>query len=300
MPRSACCRAPILADRDPQAAVGNAMPGLGSAPRRLVRRQRLLRADHRPYRLHRHRRMDRFPARRGLGAADQSRASDAPPRHRHRRAAPRVGDLIVGAARDGQRDGVRCAVAVVAAARRRRTSVAATIDDLVRAYPDALAGFDGTDLVWRDGTTMPVADGRPDKSMEEQLRNGSILDQLRLPYPAGAAPLLPAPTEDPGRVRNKAFFDKMYGDCRSGQVAPELVPVVWLPKTWGHVVRITSVNGVDRHACRSLTRAGRVARRRQEVSVSARRDLCMPVGRRHRSDQHACLGCGDRHQPGAF
>jgi len=124
-------------------------------------------------------------------------------------------------------------------------SFAASMDDLLRAYPDALASFDGVDLIWRDGTRMKLDDGLPDKSMEEQLRHGSILDQLRLPYPAGA-PLLPAPQQDPGRVRNKPFFDKMYGDCRAGQVAPKLVSVIWLPKTWGHVVRITSVNGVDR------------------------------------------------------
>ncbi len=121
---------------------------------------------------------------------------------------------------------------------------AASVDDLVRAYPDALAGFDGTNLIWRDGTHMPVDDGRPDKSPEEQLRHGSILDQLRLPYPAGA--LIQPPQQDPGRVRNRAFFDKMYGDCKLGEVTPRLVPVVWLPTTWGHVVRITSVNGVDR------------------------------------------------------
>jgi hypothetical protein len=123
---------------------------------------------------------------------------------------------------------------------------AASVDDLIRAYPDALAGFDGTNLIWRDGTRMPVPDGRPDKSLEEQLRSGSILDQLRLRYPAGA-PLLPAPLDDPGRVRNRAFFDKMYGDCRAGQVTPRLTPVVWLPNTWGHTVSITAVNGVDRH-----------------------------------------------------
>jgi D-alanyl-D-alanine carboxypeptidase len=92
---------------------------------------------------------------------------------------------------------------------------------------------------------MPVEDGRPDKSPQEQLRQGSILDQLKLTYPIGA-PLLPAPQQDPGRIRNRSFFDKMYGDCRAGQVAPKLVPVVWLPNTWGHAVRITSVNGVDR------------------------------------------------------
>ena len=117
------------------------------------------------------------------------------------------------------------------------------MQDLLRAYPDALAGFDGSDLIWRDGTRMPVGDGRPDKSLEEQLHQGTILDQLRLVYPAGVA--LP-PQQDPGRVRNRAFFDKMYGDCRAGEVAPKLTPVVWLPKTWGHTVSITSVNGVDR------------------------------------------------------
>jgi hypothetical protein len=130
------------------------------------------------------------------------------------------------------------------------TAVAASMDDLLRAYPDALAGFDGSNLRWRDGTRMPVGDGRsdkslPDKSMEEQLRHGSIVDQLRLVYPAGAA-LLPPPLQDPGRVRSRAFFNKMYGDCAAGEVVPKLVSVAWLPRTWGHTVSITSVNGVDR------------------------------------------------------
>ena len=123
-------------------------------------------------------------------------------------------------------------------------SFAASMDDLLRAYPDALVGFDGVDLIWRDGTRMPVDDGLPDKSMAEQLRHGSILDQLRLPYLTGGA--LPVAQQDPGRVRNRALFDKMYGDCSRGQVTPRLVPVVWLPKTWGHVVHVTSANGVDR------------------------------------------------------
>jgi hypothetical protein len=125
-------------------------------------------------------------------------------------------------------------------------SMAGSVNDLLRAYPDALVGFDGIDLMWRDGSRMPVDDAHPDKSTEEQLRHGSILDQLRLPYPAGE-PILPPPQEDPGRVRNRAFFNKMYGDCTKGQVTPKLVPVVWLPKTWGQVVRITSVNDVAQH-----------------------------------------------------
>ncbi len=121
---------------------------------------------------------------------------------------------------------------------------AASVEDLVRAYPEALAGFDGVNLIWRDGTRMPVGEGVPRLTGEAALEHGSILDQLALPYPAGA-PLLP-PQDDPGRVRNKAFFDKMYGDCRTGQVAPKLARIVWLPKSWHHDVTITTVNGVDR------------------------------------------------------
>ena len=115
---------------------------------------------------------------------------------------------------------------------------------MVRAYPEALSGFDGANLIWRDGTQMPVGQEHPGGSDQDVLRQASIADQLASRYPA-EAPLLP-PHDDPGRARNQAFFDKMYGDCRAGQVAPKLVRVVWLPRTWGHTVSITSVNGVDR------------------------------------------------------
>ena len=118
----------------------------------------------------------------------------------------------------------------------------ASLDALVRAYPEQLAGYDAVDLIWRDGTHMPLSDGQPHKSFEETLRHGSILDQISEPYPAGPAP--PGASGDPGRVRNRAFFDKMYGDCWRGEVAPRLVPVVWLPRIWGRTIKATSVNGV--------------------------------------------------------
>jgi D-alanyl-D-alanine carboxypeptidase len=164
---------------------------------------------------------------------------------------------------------------------------AASVDDLLRAYPDVLAGFDGANLIWRDGTRMPISDGRPDKSFDEQLRNGSILDQLRLSYPAGT-PILPAPQQDPGRVRNRAFFDKMYGDCRAGEVTPRLVHVVWLPNTWGHVVSITSVNGVDH-------RLAAISRELDELPAAEKRYLyplggtyaCRPVADIGQTSMHA-------------
>ena len=142
---------------------------------------------------------------------------------------------------------VRLILAILAlwlAATSAKGGESAALDALIRAYPEQLAGYDAADLIWRDGTRMPLSDGRPNKSFEEMLRGGSILDQIRLPYPAGTTAALFAAANDPGRVRNRAFFDKMYGDCWRGDVAARLVPVVWLPQSWGRTVRVTSVNGV--------------------------------------------------------
>ena len=92
------------------------------------------------------------------------------------------------------------------------------LDALVRAYPDFLARHDGRVLIWKDGTRMSVSDGRSDKSFEDMLRNPSILDQLAIPYIKGPLATPPGPQDDPGRFRNIAFFDKMYGDCSKGEV----------------------------------------------------------------------------------
>jgi len=118
------------------------------------------------------------------------------------------------------------------------------LDLLVRAYPDFFASHDGKDLVWKDGTRMPVFDGRSDKSFQDRLRHASILDQLSLRYVKGPLEKPPGPQEDPGRFRNTAFFDKMYGDCSKGEVERKLATVGWLKKSGGGSVRITTVNGV--------------------------------------------------------
>jgi hypothetical protein len=140
--------------------------------------------------------------------------------------------------------GLALAVLLLAGFAGPATAGEAALDALVRAYPEQLAGYNGTDLIWRDGTRMPLSDGQPHKSFEEMLRRGSILDQIRQTYPAGIMAAALAPQGDPGRIRNRAFFDKMYGDCWRGEVAPRLVAVVWLRRSWGHAIEITSVNGV--------------------------------------------------------
>jgi hypothetical protein len=128
--------------------------------------------------------------------------------------------------------------------------VRSALDNLVAAYPDALAGHDGKVLHWRDGTVMPVSDGAEGKTFPDLLRHASIIDQFRIPYPRGALEKPPAVDADPGRFRNAAFFTKMYGDCQKGEVTPQLVSLDWLPKTlinnaWGQSIRVTSRNVAD-------------------------------------------------------
>ena len=59
------------------------------------------------------------------------------------------------------------------------------IDALVAAYPDFLAGSEGNVLIWKDGTRMPISDGRTGKSFEQLLDHPDIKDQFAIPYPLG-------------------------------------------------------------------------------------------------------------------
>ena len=103
------------------------------------------------------------------------------------------------------------------------------LDALVRAYPDFLASHDGKVLIWKDGARMSVSDGRSDKSFEEKsaIRRSSISYRSLTQRSAGHTT---GPQDDPGRFRNIAFFDKMYGDCSKGEVQKKLTKVAWLSK----------------------------------------------------------------------
>lgn len=121
---------------------------------------------------------------------------------------------------------------------------AAEPSHLTAAYPETLERIEGNWLVWRDGTRMPLDDGKGPKSFAAWLENPDIKDMLLQPYPAGIGPVEPSPESDPGRARNAAFFDKMYGNCRKGEVKPKLVTIRWLPKKANQQLLVTGVNGV--------------------------------------------------------
>jgi len=117
------------------------------------------------------------------------------------------------------------------------------LDVLVEAYPDQLKGHDASSVTFKDGTVMPAGE-RTQRSFEELLSAPTILDQFAIPYPLGTKFKVPGPDEDPGRIRNDAFFKKMYGDCRTGAVKKHLKPVAWLPRHGGGILMATEINGV--------------------------------------------------------
>jgi hypothetical protein len=115
---------------------------------------------------------------------------------------------------------------------------------VVAAYPGHLSGFDGDTLVFKSGRRVPASDGVTNKSFEQLLARPSLRDQFAQPYPLGGNIRPPRHNEDPGRFRNEAFFNAIYGDCRKGEVTPHLRRVAWLPRHGGGTVLMTSLNGV--------------------------------------------------------
>jgi peptidoglycan LD-endopeptidase CwlK len=109
---------------------------------------------------------------------------------------------------------------------------------LVKAYPDFLATASGNEIVWKDGTRMIWDDGK-EKTFEEMESNADLEDMFHYVYPKDS--VIYQENYDPGRLRNDAFFKKMYGNSAQA-VEGKLVDVSWP----GGTVRISSVNGADK------------------------------------------------------
>ena len=174
-------------------------------------------------------------------------------------------------------------------------SFAASMDHLLRAYPDArpVSRWRRPDLARRHPSAAD-ADGPTG-------HGGATAERLHPRSTAIAVPGGCAVWRDgnriPARVRNRAFFDKMYGDCRSGQVAPERVRAGLAAEHRVHVVQHRLGERRRSRIGRGLARAGRIARAGQRYGTRwAGLYACRSVADTG-ADEHACLGRGDRYQP---
>jgi hypothetical protein len=127
---------------------------------------------------------------------------------------------------------------------------------LIKAYPDHLVGFDGTNLVWKDGKKMPLSEGAGNKATDELVNHPDIKDMFTWRYDFGGTGLPARRGADAGRVRNEEFFTKMYGPCNKkpgeacGNVVCKskgaVVTVPWVPGMGGGTMLATTINGVDK------------------------------------------------------
>ena len=109
---------------------------------------------------------------------------------------------------------------------------------LVGAYPAFLARLDGNVLIWKDGTRMPLDQGRQYTSPADRLNRPDLRGLLGQAYPACTPLVTPAYAQDPGRARPVAFFSRMYGGSPAA-VKAQLVPVRW----FGETLPFSRVNG---------------------------------------------------------
>jgi peptidoglycan L-alanyl-D-glutamate endopeptidase CwlK len=117
---------------------------------------------------------------------------------------------------------------------------------LLTAYPDHIKSATKNSIVWKDGEVMPYDDGQSSpKTFEQLLNKPDLEDQFRYEYAALTPATPPARNHDPGRIRYEPFFFKMYGKTKEA-VQKQLTTIVWMPKTYGVKLQVTTVNGIDK------------------------------------------------------
>ena len=121
----------------------------------------------------------------------------------------------------------------------------AHLERLAKTYPDTIAGFDNMDLILKDGTRLPLSDGRTDKSFEELLNVPDVDDMFAFAYPAGAPAAPPGENVDPGRIRVEALFQAIYGDCKAESLTSRMRAVPWVPKLGGGKHSFHTAYGAD-------------------------------------------------------
>jgi D-alanyl-D-alanine carboxypeptidase len=116
------------------------------------------------------------------------------------------------------------------------------VQKLMKAYPNQIVGYKENKIYFSD-KTMLIYDDFKKKTNQELIDNPDIEDQFRFVYSKVSSKVVPK--EDPGRIRNEAFFKKVYGNSKS-EVASKMVEIVWCPILVNQKIQVTSVNQVNK------------------------------------------------------
>ena len=133
---------------------------------------------------------------------------------------------------------------------------------LLKAYPEHLERIDGERR--SSGATARACrstTARATRAFEAWLERSRHRGHARQAL-SGRRPRRrrPAKDNDPGRARNAAFFDKIYGDCRKGEVDEEPDDVAWLPTKASQRLRVHARSMASARALEAVSgRARRAA-----------------------------------------
>ena len=119
------------------------------------------------------------------------------------------------------------------------------VQKIIKSYPGFVSGFANNYLLFKDGSKLLWDDGIKNESVTQLLDKPDLKDMFNQAYPTGKLTGSPAVNFDPGRVRNEAFFEKMYGATEQ-QVRRNLTEITWCPKLVGQKITVTQINGVDK------------------------------------------------------
>ena len=111
-------------------------------------------------------------------------------------------------------------------------------DKLKRAYPNFIKELKGNQLIFFDNSSM-IFDDRNYKNQKELLTNPDVEDMFTQKYVSFDI----SKKTDAGRIRNEAFFKKMYGNTKA-EVESKLIEIAWCPKLVNQKIKITTVNDI--------------------------------------------------------
>ncbi|KAF2506805.1 M15 family metallopeptidase [Flavobacterium zhairuonense] len=116
------------------------------------------------------------------------------------------------------------------------------VQKIIKAYPDQIIGYKDNKIIFSDKTTL-IYDDFKNKTDQELLDSPDIEDQFKFVYNKADKNLIPK--DDPGRIRNEAFFKKIYGNSKS-EVESKMTEIIWCPKLVNQKIKVTTVNGIDK------------------------------------------------------